>query len=284
MSTEKTQSRLSKYSSPWYFFALTFTLTWVFWIPAALSGKEITTFSVGVLIALGGLFGKVLPAVIFPYLTQGSEGWRDFWRRVIDFRRIGLGWYAVILISFPLFSALGVLTDVLTGGSVPLFETARHFLMKPLTILPFAVFTLLFGPLPEELGWRGYVLDRLQARWNALASSLILGTLWLLWHLPLFFIEGSYHREGISLGSLRFGLSFGLFTLALSVLITWIYNNNGRSTLSAVLVHFMGNFTGEFLKLPVAGDSFKALWTVIAAITVVFIWGAKTLTRRQRST
>ncbi len=47
----------------------------------------------------------------------------------------------------------------------------------------------LIGPLSEELGWRGYALDALQARWSAAASSLVVGLAWSLWHLPLFFIQ-----------------------------------------------------------------------------------------------
>lgn len=44
-------------------------------------------------------------------------------------------------------------------------------------------------PILEELGWRGYVLDRLQERYNALTSSLILGVLWFFWHVPAFFYQ-----------------------------------------------------------------------------------------------
>ena len=51
---------------------------------------------------------------------------------------------------------------------------------------PFAIFILLFGPLPEEMAWRGYALDGLQSKWNALEASLILGIAWTIWHLPLF--------------------------------------------------------------------------------------------------
>lgn len=269
-----------KYSHPAYFFAVTYTLTWVFWIPAALLKQDHITFSIGVLIALGGIFGKALPAIIIPYLTQGREGWRDYWDRVIDFKRISPVWYGVILLAMPLFSFLGILTDIATGGSMPAFTVALHYLGRPLTILPFVLFILLFGPLPEELGWRGYVLDRLQSKRNALSSSLILGILWVIWHLPLFFIAGTYQHDEVVFGSLRFWLCFVLSTMAVSILMTWVYNNNRRSTLSAVLIHFMLNFTGEFLDLPDQQELYRALWTILAAAGVTALWKPGTLTSR----
>jgi membrane protease YdiL (CAAX protease family) len=264
----------SRRSSPWLYFALAYGWSWLCWIPAALSGRSVQTFPVASLLYLGGL-GPPLAAIVLTYLTQGREGRRDYWRRVVDFRRICAGWYAVILLTFPLLIGLTVLLDVLTGGAVPRFEAAARFLSRPLSILPFAFFMLVFGPLPEELGWRGYALDQLQARWGALASSLVLGTAWALWHLPLFFIQGTY-QNGLGLGTLRFWLFFGDL-VPKSVLYTWIYNNNRRSTMSAVLFHFVGNFTGELFTLPDRAESFKVLLVVVAALVVTAIWGPKTL-------
>ena len=96
----------------------------------------------------------------------------------------------MIMLIIPVLTALAILMDVFFGGNVPQFETAKHFLYQPLAILPFVLFILIFGPIPEELGWRGYVLDRLQVKLSAIVSSLVLGAFWALWHLPLFFMEG----------------------------------------------------------------------------------------------
>ncbi len=162
--------------------------------------------------------------------------------------------------------------DLLAGGNGAQFETVARFVNQPLTILPFAAFILLFGPLPEELGWRGYALDRLQAKWNALASSLVLGTAWSLWHLPLFFIEDTY-QNGLGLGTLPFRL-FMMAMLPETILMTWIYNHNRRSTLSAVIFQFIDQFhrgtlhsngTGGILSSLIAhccrNSSYRCLWT-----------------------
>ncbi|WP_052572286.1 CPBP family glutamic-type intramembrane protease [Chthonomonas calidirosea] len=53
-------------------------------------------------------------------------------------------------------------------------------------VLSAFVFALLSNPW-EEVGWRGFALPRLQARHMAFTATLIVGGLWALWHLPLFF-------------------------------------------------------------------------------------------------
>jgi membrane protease YdiL (CAAX protease family) len=145
------------------------------------------------------------------------------------------------------------------------------------SILPFAIFTLFFGPLPEELGWRGYALDRLQEKYGALVSSLILGIVWTLWHMPLFFIKGSY-QNSLGWGTVAFWWYMSDKTFE-SILMTWIYNHNQRSTLSAVLFHFMINFVGELFALTERADFYQIVVWAMAAILVVLIWGPKTLAR-----
>jgi membrane protease YdiL (CAAX protease family) len=268
----------SRLTSPWAYFALVYIFSWGFTIPAALSGVSLRESpTLMVIYGLGGL-GPAAATVVLAYLTRGREGRRDYWRRIVDFRRIPLRWYGVVFLTVPAITVLAALVDRLLGGQGLRLEAAARFLEQPVQVLPFALFILLFGPLPEELGWRGYVLDRLQIRWSALASSLILGAAWALWHLPQFFIKGTY-QHGLGVGS----LSFWIFMLALvvgSILYTWIYNNTGRSTLSAILFHFMQNFTGELFELSARAELYSFVLTIMAATLVVVVWGPKTLARQ----
>ena len=266
----------SKCSNSWLFFALTYGWTWLFWIPAALIGQEAST-PVMLLRYLGGI-GPVVAAIILAYIAQSKEGRRDYWQRVIDFRRINVKWYAVVFLAVPLLTAIAALLDLLLGGSGIQLEAMSGFVSCPWAILPFVAFILLFGPLPEELGWRGYALDRLQIKWSALSASLVLGTVWSLWHLPLFFIEGTYQNE-LGLGTLSFWM-FLIDMVPKAILYTWVYNNTRRSILSAVLLHFMVNFMGELFGLSDRAELYQVLLWVAAAMTITIIWGPKTLTRR----
>lgn len=133
----------------------------------------------------------------------------------------------------------------------------------------------------EELGWRGFALDRLQNKWNALIASLILGILWAAWHFPLFFIKGT-PQQGMGFGTFIFWL-WCLQVVCLSVLTTWVYNNTHRSILSAVCMHFMFNSTYGILQQggqSVTPSAFAANTGMIAvaAVVVIGLWGATSLT------
>jgi membrane protease YdiL (CAAX protease family) len=128
-----------------------------------------------------------------------------------------------------------------------------------------AVFIL--GPLPEEMGWRGVALDRLQVVLSPVKASLILGFAWSIWHVPLFLIDGTFQAQVIGLGSSRFWI-FLATMIPLTIIMTWVYNNTNRSTLSAVFVHFAGNMCGALL---VKTDRLAALELIALLVAAVFL-------------
>lgn len=257
----------------WSFFALAFGFSWLFWGPAALLGQG---DAVRLLHYLGGV-GPLVAGIALACWSQNREICRDYWWRAVDGRRIRPGWYAVILLSVPVFKGLALLADALINGGVPSLDVLAGFAARPWALLPFAFFMFFFGPVPEELGWRGCALDRLQERYSALISSLIIGGTWALWHLPLFFIAGTY-QHGLGVGTPAFWL-FMVTKFPDSILMTWIYNNTRRSTLSAILFHFMTNFVGELLPLSTRADLYQAVAFAVAALAVVLIWGPARLAK-----
>lgn len=266
----------STISSPWLFFALTFLWTWFFWILAAFLNVGMDS-AAGVILLLLGVLGPMVTGITFTYLTQDKEGKRDYWTRIIDFRRISGRWYLIIFLFVPILTALAAILDILSGGSgATLGKIATNFLSQPLSIIPFFLFASLI-PFIEELGWRGYALDRLQSKRNALVSSLILGIVWSLWHLPLFFIKDTYQYD-LGVGSPAFWL-FIIGVVPLSFSFTWIYNNTHRSTLAVILFHAMVNFTGELIAITERADTYSIMLWFIAAVAIIIIWGPKTFTR-----
>lgn len=264
-------------STPWTYFTLTFAWSWTFWAGAALtSGSGLSSL----FLALGGL-GPAVTAIGLTALTQGRAGLRDFWVRLTDIRRMSWAWLAVIFLIPIFYTALAVSTSWLIDGRTPTLATPMHYISAPLHFAGFALFTLVYGPLPEELGWRGYALGRLQQTMNALSASLVLGCFWSLWHLPLFFIPGNLVAEIFPFGSARFWAAFGLGILAQSIILTWIYNST-RSTLAAILFHYAINLVGEFFQLPGDTKTFQFFWLSLMAIAAIVAFGPDTLSANRQ--
>jgi membrane protease YdiL (CAAX protease family) len=264
-----------KLKSPWVYFLATYAWTWLFWWAAVLLGVSMES-GTGLIILFLGVIGPMVTGIGFTYLTRDQEGRRDYWRRVIDLKRITAKWFLVIFLFAPVLNILAASLDKITGGDGATWGDAiQNVFTNPLSIVLSLLFASLI-PFIEELGWRGYVLDRLQERRTALVSSLILGVVWSLWHLPLFFIQGSY-QAGLGVGTLAFW-SFMVGIVPLTVIFTWIFNNTVRSTLAVILFHSMVNFTGESIALTVRADTYATLLWILAAIGITVIWGARTLT------
>ena len=266
-----------KWANVWGFFAATYALSWLLWLPAIVAQDEQPNLA---LIALGAFVPSMM-GIVFIYLTQASEGRRDFWRRVIDLRRIGWRWGAVIVLIFPLAYTVSGLAFTLLGGDLPPLKDILEQLANPALVAELIVANLVISGFSEELGWRGFALDPLQRKWSALTASLVLGLLHALWHTPLFLIPGLSQGEmGL------FSADYFLFLLMVplgAVVMTWVYNNTQRSILSAVLLHFFQNsslnlVSGLHGALPTGYWALFAVTLGLLAVAIVAGWGVKTLT------
>lgn len=253
------------------FFTLAFAISWTLWVPVALSGESIDRAWARWLL-YAGIAGPALAALVLLYGRGTRTEREDFWDRLFEFRRVGLRWLAVITLCYPLLTALAVGLDWALWHRIPDTRVLDQVLANPATLLAYAGFTLLLGPIPEELGWRGYALDRLQSRWTPLVSSLLLGIAWAAWHLPAFLIRGTY-QHGLGLGRVDSGL-FVVSVIGLSVLMTWVYNTTGRSILSAILFHGVVNSTRATVTVSLDAEAMRTLLLVAVAIVVALSWRA----------
>ncbi|MBL8061785.1 MAG: CPBP family intramembrane metalloprotease [Anaerolineales bacterium] len=267
-------------ASPWIYFVATYIWSGIFGGLAILMKLSMETAAGLVLVLLAAL-GPMVMGIAFTYITRDKEGRQDYWKRVISFKRIPAKWYLIIFIFVPILNGLAALLDVITGGTGATWgETALNALTNPASIILSILFATLF-PFIEELGWRGYLLDRLQEKYSALVSSLILGILWSLWHLPTFFIRDSY-QASLGIGTPAFWWFFAGI-VPLTFVFTWIYNNTNRSTLAVILFHAMVNFTGELFTLSERADTYSILLWFVAAIGITVIWSAKAITQRKQA-
>jgi membrane protease YdiL (CAAX protease family) len=267
---------------PTLFFVLVFGWTWSFWLATAALGAGAHTPAGDTLLSLG-LVGPLLGGVGFACFAHGAGYRRDYWRRLVEIGRIPPRWGLFVVLFAPLLMVAAVLLDVAAGqGEAPplIAERASSLLSTPAVVPSFLLTVLLNGPLPEELGWRGYALDRLGPRRHPLAASLTLGAVWAVWHLPLFFMPGMLHaRHGAA--SAWFWL-FMTEVVAASILYTWIFNNTRRSTLAAIIFHFSSNLAYSLGNVTERTNLFATLLLVAAAVVVAASGAGKTRPFRSR--
>jgi membrane protease YdiL (CAAX protease family) len=254
------------------FFLLTFALSWAFEIPLVILGDGIAGTQALVLIILASnvpsVLGMVLTAVVL-----GRGALRKLLGRLLIWRIDPL-WYLVVLAPAALAGGMVFLNALLGGPAMGVGVP----LLTAVIMLAFSVFP--GSALGEEIGWRGYALPRLQTGRSALGASLILGVVWGFYHLPLYF-TGQAGRP-LSLFPL-----FVVSTIALSVILTWVYNGTGGSLLMVVLLHATFNLPLTLLIAPLGSRVtvpfllYVGLW-VAAAIAVVVWAGPKQLSREHR--
>ena len=256
---------------------LMFLYTWT--IDLSSSGVLPFKFPFAIYITLG--WGFILVSLFMTWLTLGKEEMVKLFKRFFIWR-VGWKWWLVAILFMPAlrFAAI-LLTERLTGipadYSHPMIRDVVP-LDAPLLalVIPWIIFEVLTNG--EEMGWRGYVLPRLQAKYNALVSSLIVGVIWGIWHLPKFL--------GAGLGNER---SFGWFVtahVALAVLYTWLYNNSRGSLLLVALFHASGNMIGMFLPVSFAKpggieQNVEIALFIVAAVIITFVAGASRLSRTE---
>ena len=247
---------------------------------------------VAVLLAVGlaenlfvlGTFGPGIAALITVGLRDGrSQAWR-FVKRSMNWR-FGFVWWAPAILLPLVVSVLALLLATTTGG--PSLDSELWSGLA--SAIPLLLMLTLLNGIPEEIGWRGFMLPMVQRDRSALTASLNVGFWWGVWHAPLFFIEGTFQATlGEELGFWP-GLGFWtLSTMVFSIGFTWLFNSVGGSTLAAAVLHGATNtwiswgLTDATASETVAMFAwFVGLWAVVAAILAV-VNGTRTLTRSDR--
>lgn len=219
------------------FLGVTFVWSWGFWsLPVMLHRGVALPPGLADLAATGtpAAWGPMVGALVTALAAGGVRGVQDLLRRATRFR-LGGRWWAIVLLTFPLLIGVAYLFGLATGDRPTPTEAMRQPLIIPIAL---GVILLTGGPLQEEFGWRGTLLDPLQARLGALGASVAVGATWGVWHIPLFL----YPNDAAPFYSKPF---WGLLvtTVLISVLFTWIWNNTGKSLVAMLLFHAMFNLS-----------------------------------------
>jgi membrane protease YdiL (CAAX protease family) len=243
--------------SPRTFFLLVFALAIPFLLIGALTGIQLLP---GLPVAALMAVCPATAALILTHRDDGPAGAKALLKRAFDHHRIRKRvWYAPILLLMPGVMVLSFGVMRWSGTPVP----APQIALVPALILCFAFFT---SASAEELGWSGYVIDPMQNRWGALGASILVGLGWAVFHYVALL---QAHR------SLAWIAWWSLWTVALRVIIVWLYDNTGKSVFAAALFHATINVTWQLF--PIQGSFFDprvtGAITAFVAVAVIVVWG-----------
>ncbi len=253
------------------FYILAFVISWLGWIPQAAYSQGLIPTQSPLFLLLGN-GGPTFAALIVTSLLGGKRGVRELLAPLLQWR-VGIVWYCVALFWQPSILLVVIGLGTLLGTPTPDFAKVSPWFM----VLPILLTTVLIN-VWEEVGWRGFALPRLQARYSALASSLIIGVLWGLWHLPLF-LDNSNPMSTFPFFAWYIGI------VASAILYTWVYNNARGSLLVVTLFHAAAStatvavFVASGNAIPVQGFLLWTGLTCLAAIIIVALFGPARLSR-----
>lgn len=215
------------------FVAVTLAFSWSVWLLAflALEGR-----AAGFAAVVVGGFGPPVGAVAVVHLRGGDVG---DWLRAQLLDAAAPAWFLLALAIPLVFVAAETGYLVATGATLDLGLVVDRL---P-AFLGSLVFVFFLGGGQEELGWRAFALPELQARYDGLVASLVIGVVWAVWHLPLYVLPGAiYASEPF--------VTYVPLVVAFAFVYTWLYNAAGRALPVVVLLHAATNSHSVLVPVP----------------------------------
>jgi membrane protease YdiL (CAAX protease family) len=261
----------AKNKFPLVFFLLAYLFTWTFQIPVVLDSQKIIALPFPPQIfLLASIFGPFAAAFFLTWREKKTAGvWRLFKKGFdLRFSRSVYLFVAVVPLFITFFAFLAA------GGNnfnSNFFSIAGTFI----------VYFFLGGSFGEEFGWRGFALPRLLQNYNPLIATLILGILWSIWHLPLFWLVGtSQFYTPIWL--------YFIYVTALAFQYTWIFLRTNGNLFACLLLHTFTNISVEIFPIEAANGVdqriyYETLLAVVVALILVFTNYRKMISREHLS-
>ena len=247
---------------PKRFYLTVFALTWGFWILAII-------FQNTPMLYVFMLLGLIAPAAtaITTVLTSKNKMLKDdLKRKIVGFYRIRPIYILLAVIIFAVVVALSIATSVLFGGSPDQFAFTEDFSFS--IGGSSALLTILLASTIEELGWRGYGEDAVGYYHSWFKESIIFGVVWACWHIPLFWVPGTYQYGLKELGAL-YVLNFLISAIALDFIQTWVYVKNKRSMLATIIFHLFINIMQEKIAMTPETKCIETIFVYLAAALIV---------------
>ena len=252
------------------YFVLAYAISWTIGIPLALIAQGKVNWQIPYFVHYFYAYGPMLSALIMTALTKGKAGVADIFKRLTKWQ-MSLGWWMVTLSPLVGYFVIVLVLRIVQGTWVDLNLLGKVNFLPNLGIGALFLWIFTYG-IGEEIGWRGYALPRLQEKMSALNATLVLGMLWALWHLPIFF----YLFDP----AIAIGWFFGLMSGA--ILFTWIYNSTGGSLLAVALWHGTFNYITASAAGEGLGAAIMSTLVMVWAVALIFIYKPANLSTQEK--
>lgn len=211
-----------------HFLAITFGLTWGIALLLILFPETMLSLfgeiHMGNPLFILAVYAPGIAGVLVVGRLYGVGGLKGLLKR-LTLWRAPAGWWLFLVFGIPAIMYGGAALAGNAGDGAPF--TAWYELVPALAL------ALFLGPV-EELGWRGVALPLLQRRFAPLWAGVVVGILWAVWHIPAFLIGGTPQSAWDF-------VPYFLGVIAISVVMTGLFNASGGSLLTAVFAHFQFN-------------------------------------------
>lgn len=241
------------------FVGLTYAISWAWWWPLLWADGPVRV-GVGWPTQLPGLLGPAIAAIVVTAVVEGKTGLRHLGARLVRWR-VGLGWLAVVAII-----VAGGIAALATGAATRGASwTAYPGMVGGWGPILGFLLVLLVNGFGEEVGWRGFAVERWAQRRSLLVTALLVAAVWAPWHLPLFFVQASFQAFApTDVVGWAVGLTAG------SLVLAWLYLRAGRSILLVAVWHTLFNFTSA---TPAASGAMAATTSTLVMVAAVVIIG-----------
>ncbi|MCK9357466.1 MAG: CPBP family glutamic-type intramembrane protease [Dehalococcoidia bacterium] len=254
------------------YYTLAFTISWggillVVGGPGGIPGTPEQWLALLPVALVAMLAGPTVTGLLMTGLVHGKAGFRELLSRLLTWRT-SARWYAVALLTTPL--AMGVVPLALSAV-LPAFLPGIVAPGDKASMLQLGLTAGLVAGVFEELGWTGFAIPHLLQRHSVLATGLIVGSLWAVWHFLINFWTSGDAAGALSMPLFLHSFLFSVGILpAYRVLMVWVYSRT-RSLLVAMLMH-ASLTTGNIVFVPLAMTGWTgATWSLVVAAALWFI-------------
>ena len=248
------------------FLLITIIWSWTFWVLGLnYLTDRINQESIGkfLIFFFTGVYGPTISGILTTLIFDGLNGVLNLFKKVFIWN-IPFKNYLYILLLPIFFVLIGIGFYKIFIGDIGSFDIAAFFSIP--TVLWAGLYA---GPLGEEIGWRGFLLPELQKKYTNLKSAIIIGVIWFIWHIPLWWAPFGTLVSGESISFLPV-ITYFIMLMCLSIIITWLVVNSKGSVLVAILFHLSINAGIALLFFPELNVDFKKVHLLSSIGMILF--------------